>query len=249
MYAGALVRTLKLTVFLVLCSASRAQAWQVFLQVSSEVTLRGSSETSTAASRAERDDRGPKTGAQGSQCSTDTDCSGYCDLGTCVDPLPAQPAAPAPRMPACIDDQSCAVGYACREQRCVELTGPQPQPPALERCDSDAQCTQGQRCVGGQCLSPPPPPPSSSLQRRGFELYLRDRAVPLQQDLALGEGPVISLLATELKVSAPRLGRTLRAHRAPLAALVGDASATDWPRRFLGQLDALCAPSVRVARR
>ena len=80
-------------------------------------------------------------------------------------------------------------------------------------------------------------------------MYLRERAVQLRQDLARGEGPVISMLAVELKVAPAKLGRTMRAHRAVLAALVGDGADTEWPKRFLGQLDALCSPSVRVSRR
>jgi hypothetical protein len=252
---------------LLLLAASNAQAWQVFVQVTSETTLRGSSETSTAASRDEANrDRASNTGADGMSCRSDSDCYGHCEAGVCVDP-PATQAQPVPGtqpIPACMDDQSCAIGYACRDQRCVQRTEPPlPPPPSTQPCTSDAQCAPGQSCGNGHCLSPPPLLPlpglgeargekktSSliSLQRRGAEVYLRERAVQLRQDLALGEGPVISMLALDHRVPAPQLGRTLRTHRAELAALMDDTDAT-WPARFLERLDALCARPVRVTRR
>lgn len=237
----------------VLLSASSARAWDVSLRLASETTFRGSSETSTAASRADRAQRASKSGGMGAQCVTDDDCSGYCDSGTCVDPaaVAQTPTAPVTRpLPGCADDQQCALGYACQDQRCVERTQPQLQQPVIiQQCSSGLQCAQGQSCVGGQCLSPPPSPPASSLQRRGSELYVRERAVQLRQDLALGEGPVISTLASMQGVSAATLGRAMRARRAELAAVMGDGSDPTWPRRFLLEVEASCVPGVRVSSR
>lgn len=237
---------------LVLFSASSAHAWDVSLRVASEITFRGSSETSTAASRADRAQRAHKNGGMGAQCVTDDDCSGYCDSGTCVDPaaVAQTPTAPVPRLPGCADDQQCALGYTCQDQRCVERTQPPlPQPAIIQQCSSGLPCAQGQSCVSGQCLSPPPSPPSSSLQRKGEELYVRERAVQLRQDLALGEGPVISTLASLQGVSPATLGRAMRAHRAALVAVMGDGSDPTWPRRFLLELEASCVPGLRVSSR
>lgn len=250
MLPGRMIRYL--VALLVLFSASSAHAWDVSLRLASEITFRGSSETSTAASRADRAQRAYKNGGMGAQCATDDDCSGYCDLGTCVDPaaVARTPTAPVPvPLPGCADDQQCAPGYACQDQRCVERTQPPLQQPVIiQQCSSGLQCAQGQSCVSGQCLSPPPSPPSSSLQRKGSELYVRERAVQLRQDLALGEGPVISTLASLQGVSPAKLGRAMRARRAELVAVMGDGSDPTWPARFLVEVES-CVPRLRVSSR
>jgi hypothetical protein len=235
-----------------------AGAWQAMVQVSCETTIRGSSETSTAASRADqRDERRPA----GSQCRQDEECVGWCREGQCVEHL--TPTAipkecevdqhcaagrtcqnfqcvdhltPTPIPKECEVDQHCAAGRACQNFQCVDLP-PVMAPPVPARCANDAQCQPGQSCANGQCLSLPPSPPSSSLQRRGKELYLRERAVQLRQDLALGEGPVISTLASMQGVSPVALGRVLRAHRAELVELIGDGSDPAWASRALTKLE------------
>jgi hypothetical protein len=96
-------------------------------------------------------------------------------------------------------------------------------------------------------MSPPPfPPPASSLERRGTEVYVRERAAQLRQDVALGEGPVLASLALERKVTARKLGLILRANRVELRALVGGATDTTWPARFLDRVDQLLATSGRA---
>lgn len=244
---------------LVWFSASSAHAWDASCRLviasseasvrASETSFRGSSDTSTAASRSNGAERASKAGGMGSACATDDDCAGYCDSGMCVVPG-QQPTAPVQRpLPGCADDQQCARGYVCREQRCIQGSQPSLQQPELiQRCESDVHCMQGQRCVNGECLTPPPTPPSSSLQRKGSELYLRERAVQLRQDLALGEGPVIATLATLKGVSPAALGRAMRARRAALVAVMGDGSDPSWPARFLVEVEA-CVPSMRVSSR
>ena len=257
---------------LVLFGAAPAQAWQVFVQVTSETTFRGSSETSTATTREDRAAR--SRAAAGTLCTSDEECSGWCDRGTCVEAGAPTQARPAPPRLGCVDDSSCAYGYGCREGQCVDVSpelprclddstcGDElrcrefrcvqvdpPRPAPAVDCVSAEQCAPGQRCANGHCLSPPPPPPSSSLWRRGSELYLRDRAVQLRQDLALGEGPIIATLAAVREVPAATLGRAMRAHRATLVKVMGDGTDATWPSRFLLELEALCANSTRLSAR
>ena len=202
--------------FLVLL-ATPVYAWQATFQitfeVASETSIRGSTETSSAGQHDEAQQQ-QTDAAQGAECANDSECKGWCREGRCVDHLDLPPV-PAP----------------------VE-SGPPVVPPA-QACTGDAQCQPGQRCVTGQCATMPPPPPSSSLWRRGSELYLRSRAVQLRQDLALGEGPVIAALAAVQDVPALVLGRTLRAHRAELVALMGDGADPAWATRFLDKVEAL----------
>lgn len=236
---------------LVLGAASHAHAWDAFFRVSSETTVRVSSETTSEASSAstradnrERRLRRSNThgGVAGMQCAYDDECGGWCQDGRCVDPAP--PAQLPPTAPPaafyCVDDSSCAPGFACRDRQCVEAA-PQPVPVPVPGCSTDTQCYQGQSCINGQCINPPPPPPpGASLWRRGSELFLRDRTVQLRQDLALGEGPVIATLADLHGVPARVLGRAMRARRAELVAIVGDGKDVTWPRRFLLEVEALC---------
>ena len=257
-----LSRGTPLLALVVSCAASEARAWQVFVQVSCETTLRGSSETSTAASRADRVSRRRGDGqtyaggaSAGSQCAADDECYGWCENGRCVDSTSTQPAAPvtreAPRAGPtainCTGDESCAPGYQCLDGACAARPPPEPMPIPAVRCEADSQCAPGQRCVNSQCLSPPPMPPSSSLQRRGTELYLTSRVVQLREDLALGEGPVISTLASIEGVPASTLGRQLRARRAELIKLVGDGTDERWAAKFLSEVEALSTPRVRLS--
>lgn len=247
---------------LALVVSCEAHAWQVFVQVSCETTLRGSSETSTAASRGDRVSRRRSgnehyvSGApEGSQCEADDECYGFCENGRCVDNASPQPAAPVvqstpragPTAINCTGDESCAPGYQCLDGACVARPPPAPMPVPVTRCENDGQCAPGQRCLDTQCLSPPPMPPSSSVPRRGTELYLTSRVVQLREDLALGEGPVISTLAAIEGVSATKLGRQLRARRAELIKLVGDGSDERWAGRFLSEVEALSKPGVRLS--
>ena len=143
-----------------------AQAWQVLVQVSCETTIRGSSETSTAATRADNRERraerkGERTsdgsGAiEGSQCQQDDECSGWCRAGRCVDHLtPAGDPVPVPIPKECELDEHCAAGRVCQRFQCVEAP-PVVAPPAPAACSSDAQCQPGQSCTNGTCLSLPP---------------------------------------------------------------------------------------------
>jgi hypothetical protein len=158
----------------------------------------------------------------------------------------------------CDASTDCHVDYECRSNACVRREAsdlpsghavqnvsskPAPTPaPAVPiyRCESESECSLSQTCSNGQCVSIPPAP-SSSLRRRGSELYLRERAVELREELALGQGPVINGLANVEGVPAKKLGRALREHRAELARLMGEGP--DWPARFLTRVDALCGPS------
>ena len=278
MYAGAVSGTLRWSrvLALMLFGAAPAQAWQVFVQVTSETTFRGSSETTSATTREDQRARGSRSAA-GTVCTDDEECNGWCDGGACVDspqtrrePVPVQPVTPDPTFYACVNDESCASNYACRQGRCVaaptceddSVCGDElrcrnfqcvkidpPRPAPGMKCDSAAQCAPGQSCSNGQCLSPPPPPPSSSLWRRGSELYLRGRTVQLREDLALGEGPVIATLAVVRGLPAAALGRALRAHRAALVKVMGDGTDATWPSRFLLELEVLCADSPRLSAR
>lgn len=242
--------------------SGEAHAWQVLVQVSCETTLRGSSETSTAASRADRvsnrraGDQHSVSGApEGSQCVADDECYGWCDNGRCVDtahaPVPVVQNTPraAPTAINCTGNESCAPGYQCLDGACAALPAPTPMPVSLPRCESDAQCAPGQRCVSTQCLSPPPMPPSSSLPRRGTELYLKGRSVQLREDLALGQGPVISTLAAIEGVPAAQLGRQLRAHRAELIKVIGEGRDERWAGKFLTEVEAISHPAVRLSAR
>lgn len=242
--------------------SGQAHAWQVFVQVSCETTLRGSSETSTAASRADRvsnrrasEQHDVTRAPEGSQCGTDDECYGWCDNGRCVDsahaPMPVVQNTPraAPNAINCTGNESCAPGYQCLDGACAALPAPTPMPVSLPRCESDAQCAPGQRCVSTQCLSPPPMPPSSSLPRRGTELYLTGRSVQLREDLALGQGPVISTLAAIEGVPAAQLGRQLRAHRAELIKVIGDGTDERWAANFLTEVEAISNPAVRLSAR
>ncbi len=270
-------RSARALVALVAVAAAReALAWQVFVQVTSEISFRGSSETTSATTRAENAERASRNRSPaGSMCTYDDECNGWCDGGTCADPTPPRSATTtSPAQTGCDSDQSCAPGFACRERacvgvppsscragddsacaeglrcrdgQCVEFVPLQPAP--IESCTTSGQCLPGQSCLEGHCISPPPPPPSSSLWRRGSELYLRDRAVQLREDLALGEGPVISTLAVVHGVRAATLGRVLRAHRAELIELMGDGSDPGWTGRVLSRVEALCAQPIRLSAR
>lgn len=259
-----LTRWSPLLALVVSCAATEARAWEVFVQVSCETTLRGSSETSTAASRADRVERRRNAERQnhyaggapaGTQCESNDECYGWCDNGRCVDNTATQPAAPVvqntpragPTAINCTGDESCAPGYQCLDGQCVARPPPEPMPVPMTRCESDTQCAPGQRCLNSQCLSPPPMPPSSSLPRKGTELYLTSRLVQLREDLALGEGPVISTLAAIERVPASTLGRQLRARRAELMKLVGDGTDERWAGKFLTEVEALSAPRVQLS--
>lgn len=230
---------------LILFTASTAQAWDAFLRVTSETTFRGSSETSSSSTRAERAEARRRQGqsdgtgnSQGTQCISDDECYGYCELGRCVD-YPAKASAPPVRNTPIIVHPANPIDPS------FEPDPPAPAP--ILKCVSTDQCPQGQSCAHGHCLSPPPMPPSSSLLRRGSELYLRERTVQLRQDLALGEGPVISTLATMQGVCAAKLGRAMRARRGALMKVLGDGTDPRWTSRFLDELEALRVQPVSVS--
>jgi Cys-rich repeat protein len=184
---------------------------QICVESSKISTSLGQAERAAAA-REKRVQRGEAIIAD---CESNDECEGYCIQGKCVD---------------AIDEHESAR---------VEPT-PAPAPletPNVARCTADAQCGEGQSCMSGYCMSAPPPP--SSLLQRATELYVRENAAQLRQDLALGEGPVIATLARWRRVSAKELGKLMRAHRESLTPMLGDRSDTKWAARFLEQLVVL----------
>lgn len=157
------------------------------------------------------------------QCATDDECTGEltCRDGFCVLRPP----------PPCADDLACPTGKVCTSGRCVA-------PPAPPACSTNAQCPADLVCTDGACTPVPPP----AILRRGTERLLQERATQLKEDLALGQGPVLAVLAASRGVTPKALGRALRAHRAELDALVGDDRDPAWPARFLERIDALAPP-------
>lgn len=193
-----------------------------------------------------------KQGEDGMRCGSDDDCAGRCVANLCTSQAPTPQCStdeqcsadlmcsggycvlrPAPPAPACASDAECPARQTCSSGRCAY-----PPPPAA--CTTDAQCPSDQVCTNGTCAAPPPP----AILERGTELLLRDRVAQLRQDLVLGEGPVLAVLASSRGVSPRALGRTLRAHRAELDALVGDPKDPDWAARFLRRVDALAVPGA-----
>ena len=160
-----------LIALLVLCAASQAHAWDAFFRVSSETTVRVTSETTSEASsdassastrsgnRARRERQQRRDGVAGMACSSDDDCAGWCREGQCADSVPAQAPTAPPAAYYCVDDTSCAPGFTCFNRQCLP-SAPQPGP----ACSTDAQCYQGQSCVNGQCvpLAPQPAPTCST---------------------------------------------------------------------------------------
>ncbi len=114
-------------------------------------------------------------------------------------------------------------------------------------CESDHDCHSSSQCAQKRCVSRPAagtsPATPTSLRRQGAELYLRARRVQLREELALGRGPMINVLARVEQVPAQQLGRTLREHHAELSALIGDEADPKWSTRFLARVDELCARS------
>jgi|GEM_PF-5171118 hypothetical protein len=217
-------------------SALDAHAWEAFFASSSEVSLRGSSMTSTEASRDDEYEQRERGDApEGTACSRHEQCRGFCDAGRCVDRR--APVSAPQTTPSCQSDQQCTPGSQCVDAQCVPLASPPPALP-IPKCESDQQCAPGYSCISGQCASVPPPP-GASLLRRGSEVYVRERAVQLRQDLALGDGPTIAVLAKVQSVAPATLGKLLRAHRTELVALMGDGKDPAWPARFLDRVEAL----------
>lgn len=201
---------------------------------------------STASSRS-GGPAGPAANASAvSQCRRDNDCQADSTcyrfsngVGRCVQPAGARPSPP-PRPP-----------NAPAEGEPPPALSPIPE----QKCTTDEACGVGRSCVDGGCLLVPPvpppvrpeeaprkpltpPAPASSLLRRGFELYLRDRGVELREELALGQGPVISSLAAMRRVDARVFGRVMRSHRAELVELIGEGSGPDWAGNFLRRVEA-----------
>jgi hypothetical protein len=136
-------------------------------------------------------------------------------------------------------------GHRHEAEESYEAQAPQAQPvseePVQEQaCSARSPCRQDLQCVEGQCVAPPEAKsPDTKLLRRGSELYVRDHAAQLRQDLALGEGPVIVTLASLEQVPPATLGRLLRTHHRELSPLIGDAADSEWPAKFLRKVDAL----------
>lgn len=106
-------------------------------------------------------------------------------------------------------------------------------------CASSRDCADTYQCSAQQCVRRDDP--KSSQRQEATRLFLEARVVELREELALGRGPLIDGLAASAAVPAGALGQTLRAHRAQLVALIGDASDPTWAARFLAQVDALAA--------
>ena len=104
-------------------------------------------------------------------------------------------------------------------------------------CRQDRDCDQGARChlIDGR--------PGRCVWRQSLQpecaLFLRDRTTQLREELALGEGPVTTWLATTRGVSPVMLGRAMRTHRSELVALIGETSGTEWTIGFLRRLEEL----------
>ncbi len=139
----------------------------------------------------------------------------------------------------CGPDSACHL-YASGDQVCVPRAEgvPVSHPVEPATCSDDRACAPGSSCSNGRCLSAPPVPPSVQLLRRGSELFLRDRAVQLREELALGRGPVISGLAAIRGLPPATLGRTIRTHGSELRGLIG--AGDSWASTFLARIDALC---------
>lgn len=244
-------RSLLLTSLVALSSAPAA-AWDAVLgvtfRVTSEVSLDASTDASTSTTRDQdaaparpaRTRAGPKQqwtsegAVEGSQCQDDGDCQGWCREQRCVDTMSPAPPRIIPDVPAqaCSEAAGCAPGLQCVQGQCMT---PPPTVPAapLQPCQHSAHCTDGEQCLEGLCVPP------SSLRERGLELQLRARATELREELALGEGPLLTALAAHYEVDARRFGRVARAHRDELVAVMNADRA--WPRRWVQQLPRLAA--------
>lgn len=253
-----------LTSLVALTASTDAAAWDAVLgvtfRISSEVTLEASTDASTSTTRneegrparARRTRFGPKQewtseGAlEGSQCQEDGDCQGWCRAGRCVDTMsPASPQAPQPippppappldfRQQECREALACGPGQQCIQGQCAT---PPPLPAPAGACQDSSQCAGGERCLDGQCV-----PSSSSLDQR-LELQLRGRATELREELALGGGPLISLIAAHSRMEPRALGGLVRAHRQELVALMNESRG--WPGPWLRRVQGLAAEANR----
>lgn len=134
--------------------------------------------------------------------------------------------------------RDCPHGYVCQgfsggRAWCVADA---PRPPSQSR---PGKCPPGKLCELSSRSGAPPP---SSIEGQAFERYVGQSAVRLREELALGKGPVINAIARTQGVPAPTLGRTLRAHREELVALMGDGRTDDWAGRFLARVEELGLP-------
>lgn len=233
------------------------QLFGTSLVVSSEASTDSSAQANQPEPPPQRQ-AGLKQGTDGMSCEDHDDCRGWCQQGFCAG------GASAP--PQCTDDAACAPGQVCRQGQCQAPPTPvrRDPPPQVPMCTANEECVSPGQCVDGRCVVPQPPPDTGActedaqcapglvcdqgqcappasppLLRRGRELYLRQRVVQLRQDLAVGAGPVITMLAAAQRVSAVALGKTLRAHRAELAALLGDGADDAWAGRFLERVEQL----------
>jgi hypothetical protein len=175
----------------------------------------------------------------GRECENTSDCHARyaCNSGRCV---PREREATQVDASRCEVDDDCPARLGCKLSHCIEA---EPQAPvAAQRCETPADCGAGKTCASGRCAAEPPLPPTS-LRRQGSELYVRERVVELREELALGQGPVINGLANVEGVSAKKLGRALREHRAELVALIGDGSGDAWASKFVTRVEQLCGPT------
>lgn len=232
---------------------AQAQVIGVTVQISfqSSAPLFGAStELTSKASSAASSDSSKARVTTGPVCVEDKDCKAdsRCEFvvnegGRCV----ARPAALA-----CVEDQSCPAGFVCHWEK-AGAGHCAPGGRKFEvKCSSDSDCETSKRCLNGACLAAPPsvPAPASdesnpallpgaALIRRGAEIYLRDRAVQLREELALGAGPLIRGLAAIRGVDPQRLGRMMRANRTELTKLIGGGWRAEWAGDFLRRVDAL----------
>lgn len=107
-----------------------------------------------------------------------------------------------------------------------------------QACRADSDCTGTYRCSNNECVQRAAAAPVSQRQQT-VELLLRQRAVELREELALGRGPVIRDLAAAQGVAPATFGPLLKQHRVALVAIIGDGKDPAWAARFRAQLDAL----------
>jgi hypothetical protein len=97
----------------------------------------------------------------GGACVDDADCEGYCLRGRCVVPSERKRSKP--------------------KRAAVAVTPAPLEAAPLAPCSTEQECSPGQSCLGGQCMSPPPPPATEPETPASF------RAVECSADVPCGD--------------------------------------------------------------